>query len=704
MKSPLRSLPACIALCVLVSSAPADATSSQPASQAAISRLEDDYAERLTRLRVKLEKKLPAIRERSRDAFAAARDAEKRAKAAIAAAEARLGEITTAEALVAHAKGKWIGGADQGIAAARKKLDAASNAAERKAAEDELAHWEQNRREGVQALEERQAALDAIEGQRPEIEREREAARNALATSERDLQEALDGLGLDRVLNSSRLDGDLAAYQVLLDGTPARLAAFAAQGRRQRKQLEDLLEDEDLLVQIAVADGAREGQYGAALDLYHLIQQRSSRAKRGPLQRLALAVALEHAVPHAQRNAVGLSNAPEFVDPVERYLHFEAAYLEGELDPMFDQLTVWDYRMVVDGEEPDAILAWGREMLRNYRPDHIAKADTRWRYVDAVRSEIRYGSQDNKYDRDDLQFFQNILMNGGVCGRRAFFGRFILRAFGVPTTARPQRGHAALAHWTPDGWVVCLGAGWGSGWTKTRYDRDLDFLATTQARATGDAFLAVKRAQWIGDVMGEPRTYGLQRGEPAFWNAVALYTQRALIAGAETLAPVGEDIAEANETRERILLEPVAWTEADRVASVDGEGVITLPASATASPTRSTGKIVFMDSVLGGKQLHYGRNGGHQPFEYALEVETPGTYALTARIVTPSWKQSLLLAVNDAPSPVEIPLPFTVGMWETTDPIEVQLRPGMNRLRFTREGEVKGVTIKEFVLTPVRSR
>ena len=76
MKSPLRSLLACIALCVLVSSAPADATSSQPASQAAISRLEDDYAERLTRLRVKLEKKLPAIRERSRDAFAAARDAE----------------------------------------------------------------------------------------------------------------------------------------------------------------------------------------------------------------------------------------------------------------------------------------------------------------------------------------------------------------------------------------------------------------------------------------------------------------------------------------------------------------------------------------------------------------------------------------------------------------------------------------------------
>ena len=68
------------------------------------------------------------------------------------------------------------------------------------------------------------------------------------------------------------------------------------------------------------------------------------------------------------------------------------------------------------------------------RPDHISNPDYRWRYVGAVRTDIRYGSQDNKYDKPELQFFQNILMNGGVCGRRAFFGRFILRAFGVPTT------------------------------------------------------------------------------------------------------------------------------------------------------------------------------------------------------------------------------------------------------------------------------
>ena len=37
--------------------------------------------------------------------------------------------------------------------------------------------------------------------------------------------------------------------------------------------------------------------------------------------------------------------------------------------------------MVVNCDEPDEILAWGREMLRNYRPDHIYNPDYGWRYV-----------------------------------------------------------------------------------------------------------------------------------------------------------------------------------------------------------------------------------------------------------------------------------------------------------------------------------
>jgi hypothetical protein len=71
-------------------------------------------------------------------------------------------------------------------------------------------------------------------------------------------------------------------------------------------------------------------------------------------------------------------------------------------------------------------------------------------------------------------------------------------------------------------------------------------------------------------------------------------------------------------------------------------------------------------------------------------------------VVTPSWRQSLLVSVNGEPKPVEWPLPFTVGMWESTEALRVELQAGRNTLRFTRAGDVKGVTIKDFTLTPRR--
>ncbi len=667
---------------------------------------EAHYADQLEALRAEITKALPALKQRRQAAYLKAHEAERSAKAEIEAAQQRLGEVNTAEALVAHAKGKWIGGADKGIAQAKAQLKEATTAADRKAAQEELVKWEENREAGIQALEERQEVLDEAERERPKFERELKEAQEALARAKAQTMAAIKALGLESFLSRDRLDAKLAKYVVLLEATPRGLAAFAQQGEAQRKLLDEMLTDEDLLLQMAVADGARDAKYGQAMAVRSAIQDASPRAREGTLQRLALAISLEHAVPRAQRNAEGRRDAPTTVDPVNRYLHFEKAFLDGELDPGFETLSVWDYRMVVDGEEPDEILTWGREMLRNYRPDHITTEDYAWRYAAAVRTDIRYGSQDNKYDKDELQFFQNILMNGGVCGRRAFFGRFILRAFGVPTTARPQRGHAALAHWTPEGWVVCLGGGWGSGWTKTRYNKDLDFLATTQARATGEPFMQVKRAQWIGDVLGEPRSFGFLSGDPALWNGLALYTQRGIIedAKAETLAAVGEDIGEANETKEKVDVAKVSLTEADRTAVVGKNGVITIPASATSKPTKSTGKIIFMNSNLGGRQLHYSRNGGHQEFEYTFDAPAAGRYALTTRVVTPSWKQSLLLAVNDAKQPVEIALPFTVGMWDTTKPVEIELVKGTNVLRFTREGEAKGVTIKDFTLTPIRGR
>ena len=101
-------------------------------------------------------------------------------------------------------------------------------------------------------------------------------------------------------------------------------------------------------------------------------------------------------------------------------------------------------------------------------------------------------------------------------------------------------------------------------------------------------------------------------------------------------------------------------------------------------------------------QLHYNRLGNAEPFEYAFDAPAAGKYALSARVVTTSADQHLLVAANDAKGPTDIAVPFTVGMWDKTQPVEVSLVKGRNVLRFSRNEPVKGLTVKHFTLKPVK--
>jgi len=678
-------------------------------------KLEAQYAAQLEALKADIAKSVPTVDKRQMVAYQQARDVEKAAEADRNAKQTALNKSRGHGGLLKHRQ-DWIGRAVKGVAEAKEKLEQAEAMTGDQAAKDKalaeareaLAKIQENHNMAASELKKAQALVDQAKIDEPRLVKELEAAQKALALALANTQNAVKALGLEAFLTSDKLDAELATYIVLSEGTPAGLAAFAQQGKAQEELIKKLLVNEDLMLQMAVADDAKGGQYGRAMEIYTAIQKASRKAGKGTLQRLALAISLEHAVPLGQRNPTGLADAPATIDPVKRYFHYEKAYLADELDPAFEDLSTWDYRFVVDGNEPDETLAWGREMLRNYRPDHITTDDYRWRYVAAVRTDIRYGSQYNKLDKPELQFFQNTLMNGGVCGRRAFFGRFMLRSFGIPTTARPQPGHAALVHWTPEGWVVCLGGGWGIGHTKTRYNKDRDFLANTQARDNDEAYMQVKRAQWMGNVMDEIPVYGFLSGTPGLWYGISLYKQREIIEEAEAvaLAAVGTELGEANESDVKYAIAQATMTEADKKVSVGRGGVITIPASACSNPTKSTGKIIFMQSVLGGKQLHSSRTGKPQTFEYTFDAPKAGNYALTARVVTPTPDQLLAVAVNGAKEPVAIALPFTVGMWDKTAPVKIALKKGKNVLTFSRAGDdpnyIRGLTIKDFSLAPVK--
>ena len=527
------------------------------------------------------------------------------------------------------------------------------------------------------------------------------ALAEATAKAEPVVASALKAVG--PCLASDALDAKLVKAAVLAQATPRGLAEFAQQGKKQEALVERLLGDTRLMREMLAADGAKDGEYGRAMEIFAAINEASSKANAGLFRRLAVAVSVEHAVPIPQANPEASTDAPAVVDPVKRYLHYEKAFLDGELDPAFKCLSAWEYRHVVNSDAPDEILAWGREMLRNYRPDHIRNENLGWRYSIAVKTDVKYGSQDVRYDLSTLQKYQNIINNGGVCGRRAFFGRFILRCFGIPTVARPQRGHAALARWTPEGWVINLGAGWRTGWTD--FGQDPDFLVMTQARRNQNVYLQVQRAQWIADVLGEKRAFGFNAAPSGFWNGVALYRQRAIAAESPSLAlgPLGEDMAESSESKEAVPVENTRISDADLKIVVDRSGVITIPAIALSKPTGNSSQFLQMRGFDGGVQLHCVRDFKNpQEFEYTLEVPQAGTYSLVMDVVTVQSGQKLLLTVNNVQQPEEITVPYTVGRWDRTPPVKITLVEGRNVLRFTRPAASGGLTIKQLTLQPVK--
>ncbi|CAB9521668.1 protein kinase pkn1 [Seminavis robusta] len=435
------------------------------------------------------------------------------------------------------------------------------------------------------------------------------------------LPETTDAAALDQFVSSTALDDKLVQYVMLYEATPKGLAEFASQNAENAAMIQSLLSNTALLKEMLLADSPMASQkgrgaykwspalYGPAMKIYSDILEASEHASKTDtiLGRLALAIALELAVPLPQENPkTPPDGADEFVDPVRRYLNYEMAFLDGELDPAFELLSAWELRFVVDGAEPDETLVWGREMLKNYRPDNMFGGYA-WRYSNMVRSNVRYWSGGFKYDQPHMQQYQNILMNGGVCGRRAFFGRFILRAFGIPTTARPSRGHGALCHWTPnEGWVVNLGGGFGCGWTKTRYVNCGDFYVTTQARNNAEDYWKVKRAQWIGDVMEETRIYGEHDGAAeknlGFWYKLSLETQKAIIeAFPNKKAPPRTLTGDHKPTiAEKIQAEK---TPPSQVRYEDG-GVIKIPADAFINPRQTKDVQVMKSFLFGGNQIY----------------------------------------------------------------------------------------------------
>jgi hypothetical protein len=541
---------------------------------------------------------------------------------------------------------------------------------------------------------------DAVANAKYEKAKE-QAAADALLKARSNLKD------VDKFLASDSLDPKLLKAAIIRNATPQGLAEFAQQGPAEEKLLEQLFADEALMRQILNAGGANGGEYGEAMQVYTAILAKSERAREvgSIFQRLALGTAI-HMPWLLDKEKGGVHNivyrTQTTVDQVERYLHYEKAYLAGELDPAFKDMNTWECRFITDDPYSDEDLAWTRKMMQNYRPDHITNPDYKWRYVRIVKSDVPYVSPTS--DPTLGTPAQQHIALGGICGRRAFYGRLAARAFGIPSRASTQTGHGAMCHWTPDGWVVCLGAWWSSAWCGPQ--GGLDFLLDSQAREHVDDYKQVLRAQWIGDALGEPdvniRQYGSGGG---FWDGLAFYKKRAVVEDAEIEAlelAGGMKLGESDELLGDEKGEEIEIPESDKTIVFGDDGKITIPAAACDRPTNSTDKVAFMKSWDGGTQIHYSRLGQRpELIRYSVEAPTAGTYTLVADVATVSPKQEIILRLNRR-TLIDISLPYTKGMWDESKPVTIDLKEGRNTLMFTCRAPNRGVTMKEIQLVPVK--
>lgn len=520
---------------------------------------------------------------------------------------------------------------------------------------------------------------------------------------------------LESLLSSEVLDGKLMKAAILRHGTPAGLAEFAQQSEHHKTLLDKLLTNEKLMKQVLLSGRANGGEYGEAMEVYHAILEASERARKpGILQRLALGTALHQ--PWLDENKKGSVNGLVFSDhknpdgQVSRYLHYEQAFLNGELDPQFKDFNAWECRFITNDPYTNEELSWGRSMLRQFRPDHITNPDQKWRYTRVVKSDLPYCS--TRHDPSLGLPQQQALALGGICGRRAFFGRFIARAFGIPSRRSTQTGHAALNRWTPDGWVVNFGGWWSFNWCGPQ--GGLDFYLDSRAREFEDDYLKVLRSQWIGDALGEEdvslRQYGQGGG---FWDGLAFYLKRAIVEDANleetdtdsALAALSAEEARLLGESDKVLgeegVKEIVIPEEDKKIIVTEDGTVTVPAVACSSPRNNTDKVIFLHSYDGGMQLHYQRLGS-QPeiLKYSVEVPSAGKYEMTMNVCTVSEEDPVIARLNRR-TIVNTILPYTKGTWQRTKPETIELREGRNTIQFTYRAPNRGVSFKDFQLKPL---
>lgn len=137
------------------------------------------------------------------------------------------------------------------------------------------------------------------------------------------------------------------------------------------------------------------------------------------------------------------------------------------------------------------------------------------------------------------------------------------------------------------------------------------------------------------------------------------------------------------------------------------DGTITIPAVSYTSKNHSASVRTMIGFADGVQLLHNGCASSVGPpcFEplssawtYTFKAATAGTFYLTANFNTWHYNQDLMVSVNGAKE-VEVPVFYSLGWWNRSQPIKATLVKGNNSMTFSRQ-TVRELVLKEFLLSP----
>ena len=409
-----------------------------------------------------------------------------------------------------------------------------------------------------------------------------------------------------------------------------------------------------------------------ALDIWRKIHDADPDSRAGLYLRLAIATALSPPPPMSYVGAWGIGGVP--IDPVGRYRSYRKAREDGQLLPIFETLSVWEYRTVVCDWASTPELAWARQMLRTWRPD-LLKDQRVYRIV----SEVQYRSPIIPFSKG----FPTVIESGGKCGPRSWFGTMMCRAFGIPAVGIGQPGHAAFAIKAADPkagpqpgsvWKVLYGRGWQV--SKCGGVTGPQFVAEAEARAREPQFSSGEHLRWLAATLAS-------RDQAA---AVL-----ALVPKVQPPVEPRDDGVVAAPGVDRSSPMPVTKPVAEPPFKPPA-GVIHVEAESLSS---QSGARVY-DCATGGKQVNFDKNVKESWAAYQIDAPAAGEYYLVVRLATPNRDQVLHVRCGDNP-PVAIQAPNTTGLWDTTAPATITLGKGTQTIRLSVPYQ-RGMAIRWFDL------